>query len=70
MLDADKYINFVLAKELLFDLYQATVEGLQICDIALFSGDPASIPAGNQILANFFKAVEPTEEQVKQYAEL
>ena len=68
--DLSKYVDFETAKEDLLGIYQATLEALHICDIALFSGKPESIPPGNQILANFFEAVEPTDEQLRKFSDM
>lgn len=70
MADLNRPVDWALAKEMLMDIYEATVEGLYICDIALQTGDPASIPVGNVLLAKFFQVVEPTEAQAQQFVAL
>lgn len=68
--ELNKQVDFAIAKDNLIEIYKATIEALHICDIALFSGKPESIPPGNQILANFFATVEPTQEQIDALANI
>ena len=68
MSNMERYINWGLARDQLVDLYNDVVEGLQLCDAAIYVSDPDAMPQINPAMDIVFGKVELDDDQAKELA--